>query len=33
LKHPDTTLATFKGRQLKHLKYGFETLAKTSENT
>jgi hypothetical protein len=27
------TLVTFKGRQLKHLKYVFETLAKISENT
>jgi hypothetical protein len=33
LKHSDATLATFKGRQLKHLKYGFEKLAKTSKNT
>jgi hypothetical protein len=27
LKHPDATLATYKRRQMKHLRYVFETLA------
>jgi hypothetical protein len=31
LKHPDVTVATYKRRQMKHLKQASETLAKTSE--
>jgi hypothetical protein len=31
LKHSDATIATYKRRQLKHLKQASETLAKTSE--
>ena len=27
LKHPDATLATYKRRQMKHLRYASETLA------
>jgi isocitrate dehydrogenase kinase/phosphatase len=33
LKHLDTTLATYKRRQIKHLKHGSETFAKTLKNT
>jgi hypothetical protein len=29
LKHPDATVATYKRRQIKHLKQTFETLMKT----
>jgi hypothetical protein len=29
LKYSDTTLATYKKRQMKHLKHAYETLAKT----
>jgi hypothetical protein len=32
LKHPDATLATYVRRQIKHLKYASETIAKTLEN-
>jgi hypothetical protein len=31
LKHPDATVATYKRRQMKHLKRAFETLAQTPE--
>jgi hypothetical protein len=31
LKHPDTTVATYKRRQIKHLKQAYETLAKTAK--
>jgi hypothetical protein len=33
LKHPDTTLATYKKRQMKHLKHASETLAKQLKTT
>jgi hypothetical protein len=33
LKHPDVTIATYKRRQIKHLKHASKTLAKISENT
>jgi hypothetical protein len=29
LKHPDTTVATYKRRQMKHLKQTFKTFTKT----
>jgi hypothetical protein len=31
LKHPDTTVVTYKRRQMKHLKQAYETLVKTPE--
>jgi hypothetical protein len=31
LKHPDTTVATYKRRQMKHFKQVSETLVKTLE--
>jgi hypothetical protein len=31
LKHPYITIATYKIRQMKHLKYASETLVKTPE--
>jgi hypothetical protein len=31
-KHPDTTIATYKRKQMKHLKQASETLAKTPKN-
>jgi hypothetical protein len=31
LKHPDTSVATYKRRQMKHLKEVSKTLAKTPE--
>jgi hypothetical protein len=31
LKHPDTTIATYKRRQMKYLKYTSKTLAKKPE--
>jgi hypothetical protein len=31
LKHPDATLATYVWRQIKHMKYAFETLAATPD--
>jgi hypothetical protein len=33
LKHPNTTLAIYARRQMKHLKRASETLAKTPKNT
>jgi hypothetical protein len=33
LKHPDTTVATYKRRQMKRLKQASETLAKKPEKT
>jgi hypothetical protein len=33
LKYPYATVATYKKRQMKHLKYASKTLAKTTENT
>jgi hypothetical protein len=32
LKHPDTIVATYKRRQMKHLKQAYEILAKMPEN-
>jgi hypothetical protein len=32
MKYPDATVATYKRRQIKHLKQVYETLAKTLEN-
>jgi hypothetical protein len=33
LKHPYATVATYKRRQMKHLKHASETLTKTPEKT
>jgi hypothetical protein len=33
LKHPDVILATYKRRQMKHLKHASETLAKIPKST